>query len=123
MRKRPRFVTFICWLNIIIGLVTFWVIPTLASDPTFLPTIAKQYTSTPLDLVLFRFYVTKLIIVILSVFMLRGANWARLLYVILGCANLIFTATPNQITVGVILECVITVYLLFRPKCNEFFSR
>ncbi len=122
MSKRPKFVTFICWLNIVVGLVLIWVMPTLASDPTFLPTLAKQYTSTPLNLVLFRLYMTMLICMISSIFMLCGANWARFLYVILGGANWIFS-TPDQLTVGSILGYVISTYLLFRPKCNRFFSR
>ena len=124
MSDQPKFITLICWLNIIVGIVIFLELPTFTMYPintfsnTFSFTIARQFAFTPPNLLVFRFYVTVLICMVSSIFMLRGANWARLLYAILGGAHFIFSI-PNQLILGY----VIVIYLLFRPKCDSFFSR
>lgn len=135
MSDQPKLVTLICWLNIVVGSVMFLVLPTFI-DPfksinsdlngsIFIDPYGKgfqfvyrQFTFTPDKFVVLRLYVMILMCMISSIFMLRGANWARLLYVVLGGAHFIFSI-PNQL----ILVYVMIVYLLFRPKCNVFFSR
>lgn len=131
MSSRPTSVTVICWLSIIVGIVIFSEFPTFArtySSPynsTFSSIIFRAFVFTPPNLVIFHFYATVLLCVISSIFMLRGENWARLLYMILGGVNFIFSSLnpfvfgPNSLILGY----AIIIYLLSRPKCDTFFSK
>jgi hypothetical protein len=66
----------------------------------------------------------RLLAIVLGVFMLRGANWARWLLVAWFAYHVVLSAfhTPFDLVVHGALFAVIT-YLLFRPEASAYFGR
>jgi hypothetical protein len=61
-----------------------------------------------------------------GLFMLRGKNWARQLYVVLGASSLLFGFVVFPFTlkmVGQFLFLISTVLLLYRTRAHLFFQQ
>jgi hypothetical protein len=67
-----------------------------------------------------------IISIVSAIFMLRGANWARLLYICWGAFSCViaFFTSPAKLTLipGVVLY-VIFVFFLLRPKASAYFTQ
>ena len=123
MSKRPKSVTFISWLNIIFGFLRIFSVPILLSGPIFSKNLAENNISTHSQLL--QICISSTIVIISGLFMLGGANWARILHVIhrvIGITVQIFQGSTAEETFPQILYFVITAALLFRTKSNEFFG-
>ena len=136
MKSRPRSVTVISWLLIVksvfcliagIGVVT-------SQDPRI--TEAMQATPLPVPLQYAFLFGGMIVLFVSGVGMLKGFNWARILYV--GWTTLALatdiTINPQKLATipgltGVIsgmlmggILFLIIVYFLFRPAANEWFQ-
>jgi hypothetical protein len=63
--------------------------------------------------------------ILCAIFMLRAANWARLLYIACGAIGLLFglLASPDKpILIPGILMYAIFVFFLSRPKVSAYFT-
>ena len=123
MSRRPKFVTFISWVSIILGFLIVFVVPMSMSNPNLSQSVVKS--SIPINLLLLQICVSSAISIISGFFMLGGANWARILYVahhVIGITIEVFQGSTAKEFVPQILGFIIIFAFLFRTKSNEFFS-
>jgi hypothetical protein len=128
MTRRPKSVTIIAWILIVmfafsaIGIVTVFLTGTMKK-----PEMVELMRQNHLPIfVQYGLNVAGLLITLVSaVGMLRGKKWARLLYVIWGIIGflLAFVTSPTKIMIipGILLF-IIFVFFLFRPKANAYFK-
>lgn len=123
MNKRPKSITFISWFFIVSGIFSLLSIFTSMNNPLVLELMAKSLISIPVQFAMM--YIGLAISVTSGIFMLRGANWARFLYIIstpFGFAISLATSPAKLLILpGLIVYCII-VFFLLRPKANAFFN-
>ena len=123
MNARPLSITVIAWIIIVSSAMSLVSTLFLINNPTAQELMAQSALPLPVQYAMI--FVGLLVGIVCGVFMLKGANWARLLYVgwgILGFA-ISFITTPGKLTMlpGIIFFAIV-VFFLFRPKANAFFS-
>lgn len=123
MRKRPTSVSVIAWILIIKSGMSLIMGTVILNNPKGKEIIAKSLLSVPLLYTIL--YVGILITIVSGIGMLKGKNWARILYVVWSVINfsISFATSPMKpiFIPGVVLFGVIT-FFLFRPKANDYFS-
>lgn len=123
MNQRPKSVLFISWFLIITGSISLLTSLTSINNPVVLELMAKSPIPIPVQFILM--YAGLIVSIISGFFMLRGANWARLLFVIWSAIGLLIgvATSPAKIMLvpGAIIY-VIEIFFLFRPCANKFFA-
>lgn len=123
MKKRPLSVTIIGWFLIVTSLLSLLSSIFTINSPAAQELMAK----TPLPLLVqhILLYLGLFLSILAAVFMLRGANWARLLYIIWTGAQLllILATSPVKLMIlpAVVIYALFTV-LLFRPSATAYFK-
>jgi hypothetical protein len=123
MPSRPTSITVISWIIMVtsvFGLISSVVMmgnPMVTELMAKIPIpIAVQY-GMRFGVLTFNF--------IFALFMLKGRNWARMLYVAVGAVcfaiNLVTSPVKLMMLPGLILFAVV-VFFLFRPRPNAFFG-
>jgi hypothetical protein len=121
---RPVSVTVVCWVIIALSLEALF---GLASG--FAGAILKDVLAgnpIPASKAVWLGAGTAVIHIVLAVFMLQRAAWARVVYFCLvGLALLGFLVFPPPITVILMLaiRSAVFAFFLFRPEANEYFSQ
>jgi hypothetical protein len=121
MSKRPRSVTVISWISIPFGgLVLFMSL--LPKQPGAEASLAGFRSQHPFVYAYIVFGAA--LAVVCGVFMLRGRNWARWLFVLWFGYNVISKVvhSPLRLLIPGLLFAVV-VYLLFRPQASDFFRQ
>lgn len=124
MNKRPASVTFISWFFIVTGAFSLLTSFTSMNNPLVLELMAKSPLPVPAQFVMM--YVGLAISITSGIFMLRGANWARFLYIIWGAIGLLIglaTSPAKLMLIPGIIVYGIIVFFLLRPNADAFFSR
>ena len=123
MNTRPTSVTVISWIILVtsaLGLVATFV---MINNPTTQELMAK--TPLPLPVQYAMTFVGLSIGIVSGIFMLKGANWARMLYIgwgVLGLAIGLVTSPMKLMMLPGALFFAIIVFFLLRPRANAFFS-
>ena len=127
MTKRPTSITVISCLFIITSafsllgiIIGFW-------NPRAQKLAQEIMTQSPLPVsIQYAFSLTGFTATLASgVFMLRGANWARYLYIIWGAITLllnVFTAHAKLMIIPCLAIYGIVVFFLMQPKANQYFA-
>jgi cytochrome b561 len=79
----------------------------------------------PINIQYVMMYAGLLVMLVSGVAMLKGQNWARLLYIcwsIIGFIIGIATSPMKAAMIPGIIVFLVIVFFLFRPKANEFFK-
>ena len=121
MSERPRSVTVISWISIAFGgLVVF--LSLLPKQPGAEESLAGFRSQHPF--VYAYIFLGAALAVVCGVFMLRGGNWARWLFVLWFGYNVIskLVHSPLRLLIPSLLFAVV-VYLLFRSQASAFFRR
>jgi len=115
MPKRPRLITVISWLFIVLGTVSL------------LSSLLPYWNQTPAERIdelkaHWIVHLARTVSIVCGVFMLYGFNWARWLLVIWIGFHIIISAlhSPLQLVVHGLLFAVI-LYIVFRPDANIYF--
>lgn len=115
MPKRPRLITVICWLFIVLGTVSL------------LSSLLPYWNQTPAERIdelkaHWIVHLARTVAIVCGVFMLYGFNWARWLLVIWIGFHIIIGAlhSPLQLVVHGLLF-VVVLYIVFRPDANIYF--
>jgi hypothetical protein len=123
MNSRPVSITVIAWIIIVTSAMSLVSTFFLIKNPTAQELMAKS--AMPLPVQYGMIFIGLLVGVVGGIFMLKGANWARLLYVGWSIVGFVvsFITTPGKLMMlpGMIFLAVI-VFFLFRPNANAFFS-
>jgi len=123
MNQRPKSITVVCWILIIMGAISL-----VTSIVSFNNPIVKEIMSKnriPINIQYVMMYAGLLVMLVSGVAMLKGQNWARLLYIcwsIIGFIIGIATSPMKAAMIPGIIVFLVIVFFLFRPKANEFFK-
>jgi hypothetical protein len=123
MNKRPLSITIIAWLFIIFGVLSAVAIPFTLGNPMTRELMAKSMVPVPVQY--FMMFAGLLVSILAGIFMLRGANWARMLYIIWGALGFLFsliTSPAKLVIIPGFLVYLIVVFFLLRPKATAFFT-
>ncbi len=127
MKTRPKSLTVVCWYLIVSGVwgfVGLLIARGYMNDPKTTETLEKL-SHLPLYVQYGMGAITLIVSLVSGISMLRGKNWARVLYVswhVIAMA-ISFAASPNKVIFipGTILFIVI-LFFLFNAKANRYFS-
>lgn len=123
IHSRPKSITRICWILIITGLFALVSITMNIYNSPADPEVVKNPISFLLHVVFI--YIALIITVVSGVAMLKGKNWARLLYVGWMVIMYIIQIATLQMNAGIlpsVFFSLIIMFFLFRPKANRFFN-
>jgi len=123
MNKRPLSVTIIAWLLIVFGILSLIAIPLSLGNPMTKELMAKSMVPIPVQY--FMMGAGLFVTIVSGIFMLKGANWARMLYVIWSAFSFVFsfvTSPARLMVIPGLLLYLIVVFFLFRPKATAFFT-
>jgi hypothetical protein len=122
--RRPKSVTFISWFLIVTGACSLLTSFSSMNNPLVLELMAKSPLPVPAQFIMM--YIGLAIYITSGIFMLRGANWARFLYIISHAINILIGVATSPVKLmlipGIIIYGII-VFFLLRPNANAFFSR
>ncbi len=124
MPERPTSVTVICWF-----LIVFNALSIVVSAVFFIVPDAKQSTTEisdlPFAVQMAGLYAANIIGLVSGLFMLKGKNWARWLYIVGSVCGLIyslaFTKIPLMMQLPGVVFFIAILILLFRYPANDFF--
>jgi hypothetical protein len=123
MNKRPVSVTVIAWIILVISAFSLVASAVAINNPMTQELMAKN--PIPLPVQYSMLFLGLLISIVSAIFMLRGANWARMLYIVWGAIGLLisFLTSPAKLMlIPGILVYAIFVFFLLRPKASAYFS-
>jgi hypothetical protein len=118
--KRPISVTVIAWLLLVVSSLS---LVAVVFDPHTPELMANRLL--PVPVLYFKVFVTALIYMLSGIFMLRGARWARMLYLVWGgivSTSSLLESVPKLELITEFLIYAIIVFFLFRPKASAYFS-
>lgn len=122
MNQRPTSITVISWILIVIGAISLISTTAMLNNATVLELMAKSPLPIPVQHALS--YAGLLVTIVSGLAMLKGKNWARLLYVIWGVIGFVIGIATSPMKAAMIPGFVIfavIVFFLFRPKATAFF--
>lgn len=123
MNKRPLSITLICWYLIISETIYLISIPFSLNNPDVRKLM--EASAMPLIMQYVMMGIGLFIIFSSSIAMLKGKNWARILYVtwsIIGFTLSVATAAVKTVIIPGIIIFLIIAFFLFRPKADEYFK-
>jgi hypothetical protein len=123
MRVRPTSVTVIAWLLIVVGTIKLpWTLIFWHDSAT--KELMARNSSLPISVQYFDIYAGLVISMVTGIGMLKGHNWARILYVacLLIDMILLFATCPMRpIVIFAPVVPLIIIFFLFRPNANRYF--
>jgi hypothetical protein len=123
MNERPLSVTIIAWLLIVFAALSAVTIPFSLGNPMARELMAKSMVPIPAQY--FMIFAGLLVSILSGIFMLKGANWARMLYIIWSALGFLFsliTSPAKLVIIPGFLVYLIVVFFLLRPKATAFFT-
>jgi hypothetical protein len=123
MKERPTSVTVIAWILIILGGISIITSTISLNNPMAKELMAKS--PIPVSAQIIMMYAGLLVSIVSGIGMLKGHNWARLLYVIWGAIGFVISLLTSPIKVALIpgfVVFVIIVFFLFRPIAQQYFT-
>lgn len=122
MQTRPTSVSVIAWYLIVIGGISLIMTTVMIGNPTMVEVMNKSPLPIPVQYAMT--YLGLLIMLISGVFMLKGKDWSRKLYVgwslvaiVIGLA----TSPMQAMMIPGIVVFIVIAFFLFRPKANAYF--
>jgi len=123
MKKRPTSITVIAWILIVMSGISLITSTISLNNPMAKELMSRS--SIPIPIQYAMMYVGLLITLISGIAMLKGQNWARLLYVIWSIIGFVFGIATSPMKAAMIpgfVVFLIIAFFLFRPKANEYFA-
>ena len=123
MKKRPTSITVIAWILIVMCGISLITSTISLNNPMAKELMSRSPISIPIQYAMM--YVGLLIILISGIAMLKGQNWARLLYVIWSIIGFVIGIATSPMKAAMIpgfVVFLIIAFFLFRPKANEYFA-
>ena len=124
MGKRPKSVTIIAWILIVVGVNSVFTCLASLNNPMVKELMSKSPFSIPLQYAMM--CVELAVGVVSGIGMLKGQGWARLLYVIWRSIGFLIGIVTSPMKVALIPGLIffaIVVFFLYRPASNQYFSQ
>ena len=122
MNQRPTSITVISWILIVIGVISIITTTAMINNPMVEEMMTKSPLSIPVQHAIS--YIGLSITIVCGIGMLKGKNWARLLYIIWGVIGFIIGIATAPIKAAMIPGFVVfavIVFFLYRAKASAFF--
>ena len=123
MRARPLSVTIVGWFLIVSGVVSLVLVAMALGNPV--SRAAVQNGPLPYAVQIGWSIGTSILTLACGWFILKGANWARILYVAASVAGLAITLATGRVTTLVLIAAgllAVIAFILFRRPANDFFA-
>lgn len=123
MNERPKSITVVCWILIVMGGISLITSLLSFNNPVTQELMSKS--PIPISIQYIMMFAGLLITLACGIAMLKGQNWARLLYVgwsVIGFIIGIATSPMKAMMFPGIIIFFIFAFFLFRPKANEYFK-
>ena len=123
MTIRPTSVTVISWILIVMGGISLITCTLMLNNPMAKELMARN--PLPLSVQYAMMYVGLLVMITSGLAMLKGQNWARLLYVVWSALGFLIGVATSPMKTAMIPGLVVYlvfVFFLFRPKANQYFT-
>jgi len=123
MGNRPRSVTIIAWVLIVLGGISLITTTLMLDNPQARELMSQNLLPIPLQYAMT--YISLLIMLISGIAMLKGRNWGRYLYVIATGLSFLIGVVTSPMKAALIpgfVLFVIVCFFLFRAKANEYFA-
>jgi hypothetical protein len=123
MKRRPTSVTVIAWIVIVISVLALVGAVTMRNDPATLEAMAQS--PLPVWAQQVQTYGVILVTLLCAAFMLRGANWARLLYIGWNAVWLtvaLILGPERLLVLPAVVLYFLFVFFLTRPKARAYFT-
>lgn len=123
MNKRPTSITVICWILIVVSLISVVVVSILMKSPLFEESLRES--PVPVNVQYAVMYAGMLITLVSGIAMLKGRNWARYLYIVYSAVSFIYSMVTTPVTTSMIPAFVIFLiiaFFLLRAKADAYFT-
>ncbi|MBN1548002.1 MAG: hypothetical protein JW902_15225 [Syntrophaceae bacterium] len=123
MKKRPLSLTIIGWLLIIMGISSIFATSAYLKNPEVIEAMAQS--PLPLSLQHAMLALGVMIMTGCGIGILKGKNWARMLYLGWGLFSILVSLAIGSLHVSMLPSLIlffIMAYFLFRPKAQIYFS-
>lgn len=123
MATRPTSVSVIAWFLIVVGGISIVATTAMIGDPIMIEGMNKTPLPIPVQYAIN--YLGLMIMLISGIFMLKGKDWSRKLYVgwsLIGFAIGLATSPMRMMMIPGLVLFVVIAFFLFRPKANAFFA-
>ena len=123
MRARPLSVTIVGWFLIVSGILSLASVPIALNNP--LTRAALENGPLPFAFQIGWSIGTAILTLVCGWFILKGANWARILYIAASVAGLAITLATGRVTTLVLIAAgllAVIAFILFRRPANDFFA-
>lgn len=123
MKERPTSITVIAWILIVMAGLSLITSAFYMNNPRARELMGRSPIPIPVQYLMT--YVGLLVTLICGIAMLKGQNWARILYVIWYIIGFVVGIATSPMKVAMIPGSVVFVviaFFLFRPIANEYFT-
>ena len=123
MQTRPTSITVICWILIVMGGILLFTSLLSLNNPEAKEIMGRN--PIPVSIQFMMLYVGTIVMIGCGIAMLKGQNWARMLYIswsIFGLIIGIVTAPMKSSLIPGIVIFMIAAFFLFRPNATAFFK-
>lgn len=124
MNKRPTSITVIAWIMLVSAAFSLLASIFTFHNPVVQEIMTKNQIPVPVQYLILLAGLT--ISILSAIFMLRGANWARLLYIYWTAVSSVigfFTSPAKPMLIPGLLLYLIVVFFLLRPKASAYFTQ
>ncbi len=126
MIKRPLSITILAWFFIVTGVVTIILHTLLIRDEHQMKLLNEQIL-LPVWIQISIGYIGAIIGVIGGIGLIKGKNWARIIYVVWGLGVVLFyleiPSIPLNPFINFLVIYAVVMFFLFRPKANNYFKQ
>jgi hypothetical protein len=122
MTERPTSISVISWILIVTSGISLITTTAMINNPVVQDLMAKSPIPIPVQYAMS--YIGLLVMIGSGIAMLKGANWARYLYVIWNLVGFVVGIATSPMKAAMIPSLVVFLviaFFLFRPKATAFF--
>ena len=124
MKQRPKSISIIAWILIVIGAISLITTSAMINNPVTRDLMNNSPIPVPAQYIIS--YLGLFVTIISGIAMLNGKNWSRYLYIIWSLIGFTISITTFPIKTAIIpgfLVFLVAVYFLLRREANEFFTQ
>ena len=120
---RPTSITVIAWILIVGSAIKApWTL-SLLHDPQFVESLAHN-SSLPVRVQYFDMVADPVVAIVVGIGLLKGQNWARVLYLVAGVIGLLLNFATCRVRPIMIIPAAVflaIIYFLFRSEADQYF--
>lgn len=124
MKARPLSVTIIAWVLIVLGVIGLAGLALTSNSQLALSIMSQSPMSLQMQMIVGA--ISAVVSVACGVAILKGKDWGRTVYVVVGALGIVITLVTTPTVSGIALNVAVLAviaFFLFRAPANEFFGK